>query len=686
MGSLPKGDYSPANHHKNIIQQVVKDRVGLQALHRSYGRAFNGLAAWLTDHEREKLANMSEVLSIFPSRTIVLHTTRSWDFLGFPENITDNFSVGSDMIIGLIDTGIWKESESFGDEGFGPVPAKWKGACEGGPGFTCNRKIIGARFYTGTDVSDNIGHGTHTASTAAGNRVKGASYRHIAEGTARGGLPASRIAVYKACGFGGCTDADILAAYDDAIADGVDVISASVGAQYPIEHITHDTILVGSFHATARGILTVNSAGNSGTFPRGISSIAPWLLSVGASTTDRLIVEKLILGDGRIFTGRVLNPLRLTPTPIFSLAYGNMKNSSCDEGQIKRCERNCLDRHYVKGKIVLCDMLPRNITELVQNEAAGVIVEDYPNHHFNYPLPTIALEPAALDQVRAYANTTTPRATITIEGVKDPLAPVVADFSSRGPNTYFPDVMKPDVVAPGVAILAAWPPNIPPSKFDKPGSVKYNLDSGTSMACPHAAGAIAYIKSLHPDWSPAALKSALMTTARPLNASLHPERDFDYGSGNIDPVKASDPGLVYDISEHDYINHLCGTYGSETCSKISGASSQCGENKTSLSELNYPAMTAKINESTISNVSFVRTVTNVGHHPISTYKAAVFLGSEKLKITVAPDALSFNSLNERRSFRVSITGEYPQNEKIVSSSLVWSDGTHTVRSPIILYT
>uniref|UniRef100_A0A7N0UK87 Uncharacterized protein n=1 Tax=Kalanchoe fedtschenkoi TaxID=63787 RepID=A0A7N0UK87_KALFE len=678
MGSLPKGDYSPANHHNSIIQKVVTDR--------SYGRAFNGFAAWLTDHEREKLTNMSEVLSIFPSRTLVLHTTRSWDFLGFPENITDDFSVGSDMIIGVIDSGIWEKSESFRDKGFGPVPKKWKGACKGGPRFTCNRKIIGARFYTGANASDNIGHGAHTASTAAGNRVKGASYRHIAEGTARGGLPASRIAVYKACGDDDCADADILAAFDDAIADGVDVISASIGFQYPIHQISHDTVVIGSFHATARGILTVNSAGNSGTDPRAISSIAPWLLSVGASTTDRLIAEKLVLGDGRIFTGQVLNPLGLTPIPKFSLAYGNAKNSSCDERQIKRCERPCLDRNYVKGKIVVCDMLPHDITQLVQNEAAGLIEENYRDDDVNYYLlPTVALEPADLDQVRAYANTTRPRATITIGGLKDPLAPVVADFSSRGPNTYFPDVMKPDVVAPGVDILAAWPPSIPPSEFDKPGSVKYNLESGTSMACPHAAGAIAYIKSLHPDWSPAALKSALMTTARPLNASLHPEREFAYGSGNIDPVKASDPGLVYDISEHDYINHLCGTHGGETCSKISGASCQCGERKTSAPELNYPAMTAKINASTISNVSFIRTLTNVGHHPTSTYKAEVFLGSEKLKITVAPDALSFKSLNEKRSFRVSITGEYPQNEKILSSSLVWSDGSHTVRSPIILY-
>ena len=181
-------------------------------------------------------------------------------------------------------------------------------------------KIIGARYYsvsvgeTGSAL-DVEGHGTHTASTAAGNNVKGASFFGLGEGTARGGAPSSRIAAYRVCDpVSGCNSADILAAFDDAIADGVDVITISLGSGFALK-FEEDTIAIGAFHAMKEGVLTVNSAGNDGPGAGSVSSVAPWMLSVAASSTDRQIVDKVVLGNGRTLS------VSLTLFFFFSLHY-----------------------------------------------------------------------------------------------------------------------------------------------------------------------------------------------------------------------------------------------------------------------------------------------------------------------------------------------------------------------------
>ncbi|CAM8919630.1 unnamed protein product [Rhodiola kirilowii] len=336
--------------------------------------------------------------------------------------------------------------------------------------------------------------------------------------------------------------------------------------------------------------------------------------------------------------------------------------TSCNETQVKKCSpAGCLDEQYVKGKIVICESFRKNELELLQKGVAGLITQTQSEGLTlvsEFPIPAIILTPAAFDQVRVYMNTTeSPKATIrTSKSAKDPIPPRVASFSSRGPNRLFPDTMKPDVVAPGVQILAAYPPYIPPSKGDQ-SYVTYNFDSGTSMACPHVAGAIAYIKSQHPNWSPSALKSALMTSARSLNASMHPDGEFAYGSGLIDPIKAVDPGLIYDISKDDYVNIICSVYDAETCHKISGKPCECPVQKLAQVDLNYPSMTAKVNASSVINVTFTRVVTNVGANPTSTYNAEVTIASKNLTITVVvPNILSFKDLNEKKSFKVSVTG------------------------------
>ncbi|KAG6426308.1 hypothetical protein SASPL_110530 [Salvia splendens] len=193
MGNLVERNHSLSSHHFNMLRQVVDTRFLGQSLVRSYTRSFNGFVAYLTAQEHEKLASHEGVVSIFPSLSFYPKTTRSWDFMGFHENVDRNPTVESDTIIGVIDTGIWPESESFRDKGFSLPPKKWKGACSGGKNFTCNNKVIGARHYNSLPLPDDSardgqGHGTHTASTAAGNSVTHASFYGIAKGTARGGI------------------------------------------------------------------------------------------------------------------------------------------------------------------------------------------------------------------------------------------------------------------------------------------------------------------------------------------------------------------------------------------------------------------------------------------------------------------------------------------------------------------
>ncbi|XP_028805274.1 LOW QUALITY PROTEIN: subtilisin-like protease SBT4.3 [Neltuma alba] len=636
LSSVPKelSSYSPTSHHLSILQQVSNG--GLTAINdatssliRSYTKSFNGFAAKLTSDQRDRIAEMDEVVSVFESKKLRIQTTRSWDFMGFVEKtIKRNSSAESDVVVGVIDTGVWPESESFSDEGLSDVPEKWRGTCAGGKNFTCNKKIIGARFYSERRDSarDEHGHGTHTASIAAGNIVDGVSFYGLANGTARGGVPFARIATYAACDSenGNCEDKDILAAFDDAISDGVTIISASVGGLF-IEDFLQDSIAIGSFHAMEKGILTVHAAGNAGPASSTVVSLAPWILTVAASSTDRRIIDKLVLGDN--------NGTTLVGNSI------NVFNSNGTEFPIAK----------------MYDSLP--------------IIDSYIN------------------------STKDPKAEIKrSEIVKDENAPRTFKISSRGPNYLVPEILKPDISAPGVDILAAYSPVGSVSSFvEDKRSVNYNFLTGTSMACPHVSGISAYLKTVHPNWSPAAIKSAILTTAKPMKKSYSEDAvgEFEYGSGHVNPVQASDPGLVYDISKEDYVEMLCNFgYNSSQIKMISGNNnSTCPRSpqRELVKNLNYPILGVNIKPLTAFKVEFERTVTNVGFAN-STYKASVVLSDShgKVNITVEPKVLSFKSLNEKMSFVVSVAGEGISNQTAIASSLIWSDGTHNVRSPIIV--
>ncbi|CAI9092715.1 OLC1v1028033C1 [Oldenlandia corymbosa var. corymbosa] len=695
MGSLPAGEYSPSTHHLSILEEVVDSRFVEQSLVRSYKRSFNGFAAKLTNREQQKIAGRDDVVLIFPSQKRHLHTTASWDFMNFSQNVSRNLNVETDIVIGVIDSGIWPESKSFDDTGLGPVPKKWKGACEGGTNFTCNKKLIGARNYVpGEDSARDVeGHGTHTASTAAGSIVRGATFFGIGNGTARGAVPSARIAAYRVCGESGCTDDGIMAAFDDAIADGVDILTLSLGSDSAAD-ITSDTIAIGSFHALRKGILTVQSAGNNGDSPGRVSSIAPWSFSVAASSITRRFVAPINLGNGKTIYGNAINAFKLKGTR-FPLVYGSKASSSCSATDAEQCVDGCLDRDLVRGKIVVCNTDDIQNAAIEVNRTGGVAAifveaERFSGVAFVTFYPYSLVTPQQLTQVISYINSTRfPTANLlTSVAIKDATAPKVATFSSRGPNLIFPDLLKPDITAPGVDILAAWSTVSSPSGaplFDQ-RSVDYNIISGTSMSCPHVTGAAAYVKSVHPRWSPSAIKSALMTTAWKMNASspnIATEAEFAYGAGHLNPTKAAHPGLVYETLESDYLNWICGLNTAREVLKVYGFNVTCkGVVPIETKDLNYPSLSAQVQSDRSFKVTFSRNVTNVGM-PNATYKAKITKNSRGLDVTVVPNTLFFKATHETKSFVVTVTGE--ELRVFASADLEWSDGLHNVRSPIFVY-
>ncbi|XP_042486209.1 subtilisin-like protease SBT4.4 [Macadamia integrifolia] len=695
MGALSKDEgYSPASltsQHHSIMEEVLDDSSINDNFVRSYRRSFNGFAAKLNEQERQKLASKEGVVSVFPSRTLQLETTRSWDFIGLSKAAKRIPSAESDVIIGVIDSGIWSKSESFSDKGFGPPPKKWKGVCNGGQtNFTCNNKIIGARFYKSDSVIDTKGHGTHVASTIAGNLVSNVDFYGITGGNARGGVPSARIAAYKVCTLEGCDEYEILSAFDDAIADGVDIISISIGSG-SFSDFDSNSVAIGAFHAMEYGILTSHSAGNNGPAGQTTASLAPWILSVAASSTGRRIIDKVVLGDGKVLKGSTINSFTLDGTN-HPLIYGKgAAVPNCDEASARLCRDGCLDNNLVKGKIVLCDNLAV-VTETVRSGVLGTVMSADRGSDYSIPnpLPAAHLSTQTAELVKSYINSTkNPTANILkSEVVNDSSAPTIASFSSRGPNGITPDILKPDISAPGVEILAAYPPSVSLTNNDNDKRrVKFNILSGTSMACPHASGAAAYVKTFHPNWSPSTIKSALMTTASPMNPTKNPEAEFAYGAGNINPVKAINPGLVYETLKEDYIKFLCNIgWDTNRVQMVSGDNSSCpqGTKGTAL-DLNYPSMTAYIQQKDKPFVvNFTRTVKNVGLAN-STYKASVINSHSNITIKVEPSVLSVKSLNEDKSFVVTVSGSKLESMSMVSASLVWSDGTHTVRSPIIVH-
>ncbi|XP_019430129.1 PREDICTED: subtilisin-like protease SBT4.15 [Lupinus angustifolius] len=705
MGELPVAKtYAVEDHHHNMLATAIGDkRMARESKIHSYRKSFNGFVARLLPHEAEKLQEEDNVVSVFPNTYRKLHTTRSWDYLGMPLKVERRSNIESHIIVGVLDTGIWIDCPSFNDEGYGPPPRRWKGKCMTGANFThCNNKVIGAKYFNldkegeaveNPSPTDDQGHGTHTASTAAGVAVKDASLYGIGKGTARGGVPSARVAMYKVCWSIGCSDMDMLAGFDEAIADGVNFISVSIGG--PSRDFFSDPIAIGAFHAMRRGVLTSCSAGNDGPQPMTVENVAPWILTVAASSIDRQFTTTVNFGDGKNAIGLSINTFapekKMYPLINGALA-ANITGDNDFFGSASSCDYGTLSKDKVVGRIVYCTGGMGSQDQTIHEYGgAGVIIglEEEIDASYTTIIPGTFVDANKVGKnIDLYINTTkNAQAIIQKTETRRVPAPFVASFSSRGPQVITPNILKPDLTAPGLDILAAYSKMVSLTGYTEDTRFDvFNILSGTSMACPHATAAAAYVKSFHPDWSPAAIKSALMTTATPIRDNL---AELATGSGQIDPVKAVHPGLVYDISVNSYIAFLCKQgYNSTNIGILIGTKGfNCATIKPPPGSdgINYPSMHIQL-ENTDSSISaeFYRTVTNVGYGS-STYKAKV-IAPKGLSVEVIPDTLQFNGLHQDHTFKVVLKGPPMSEETMLLSALLeWSDSRHSVRSPILVF-
>uniref|UniRef100_J3LJW2 Subtilisin-like protease n=1 Tax=Oryza brachyantha TaxID=4533 RepID=J3LJW2_ORYBR len=678
----------------------------------SYHTVFDGFAAQLSEEEAAALRELPGVASVRADRRVELHTTYSYKFLGLnfcPTGAWARSGFGGGTIIGVLDTGVWPENPSFDDRGMPPVPARWQGVCQGGEHFNatnCNRKLIGARFYSKghranypTNPSDAVSLMEYVP--PAGASVAGASVLGVGAGEARGVAPAAHVAAYKVCWFNGCYSSDILAGMDDAVRDGVDVLSLSLGG-FPIP-LFEDSIAIGSFRATLRGVSVVCAAGNNGPSPSSVANEAPWVITVGAATLDRRFPAYVRLGNGRILYGESMYPGKVDlknggkELELVYAAGGTREEMYCIKG--------ALPAAAFAGKMVVCD---RGITgradkgEAVKEAGGAAMIlanseinqqEDSVDAHV---LPSTLIGYREAVELKNYISSTQrPVAKIVFGGTRigRARAPAVALFSARGPSLTNPSVLKPDVIAPGVNIIAAWPGNLGPSGLEDDGRrSNFTVLSGTSMACPHVSGIAALIRSAHPSWSPAMIRSAIMTTADVTDRQGKPIMDGDggkadayaMGAGHVNPARAVDPGLVYDIDPADYVTHLCTLgYTHMEIFKISHAGVNCTAvlQRNAGFSLNYPSMSVAFKTNATSAV-LQRTVTNVGT-PNSTYTAHV-AAPHGVKVRVSPTALTFSEFGEKKSFRVTLDAPAPRDN--AEGYLVWKQsggqGKHRVRSPI----
>ncbi|KAM5548650.1 subtilisin-like protease SBT3.9 [Rosa sericea] len=694
MGERKYGnpELASESHHEILSYVFGSKEATRESILYSYKHGFSGFAAVLTPSQAKHIADVPGVVRVIPHRFLDLHTTRSWNFLQvdshFRNGILSRSQSGIGSIIGVMDTGIWPESESFRDEGMGDIPSRWRGICQEGEKFNhshCNRKIIGARWYIKgyeaefgkIDTSDGLeflsprdasGHGTHTSSTAAGGFIENASFMGLASGLARGGSPP------------------------------------------PLASYVEDVVSIGSFHAVAKGISVVCSAGNSGPYSQTIINSAPWIFTVAASTVDRAFPTAISLGNNQTVVGQGLYT-GMDVNKFYPLVYGqDIASVDADEDSAGSCESGTLNGTLANGKFVLCfqSRSQRSSTAaqstVMSAGGAGLIFAQFPSKDVSLSsgsLPCVQIDFAIGTYILTYIGATRNpivkfNPTKTLLGQQ--ISPEVAFFSARGPNSVSPSVLKPDIAAPGVNILSSWSPaySLLQSSISvtqhQPSPVIFKIESGTSMACPHISGIVALLKVIHPTWSPAAIKSALITTAsledqygQSIEAEGAPQKKadpFDYGGGHVNPNKAIAPGLIYDIETSDYIRFLCSMgYNNSAISAIAGASITCHKLTNVQVNLNLPSIT--IHELK-QRMTVSRTVTNVG--PINSIYIARVQTPAGVSVRVKPSILLFNSTVKKLEFKVVFRPLLKVAGRFSFGNLYWEDGFHVVRIPLTVRT
>ena len=696
----------------------------------NYAYTFNGFAARLSAAQANKLVADKDVLSVSPAETVKADTSSTPTFLGLnaPGGLWDQLggvkSAGEDIIIGVVDSGIWPESLSFADRvdangvpSAAPSakkvyqnPPHWHGKCVVGEGFTatmCNQKLIGARYFNASQggnaginttrpwefnsARDYNGHGTHTTSTAGGNFGVPATGAASIFGSISGMAPRARVAMYKAlwstqdASTASGSTPDLVAAIDQAVADGVDVINYSISGT-----LTNfaDPVEISFLFAADAGVFVAASAGNSGPTTGTVAHPSPWITTVAAGTHNRDGRGSVTLGNGTTYNGASVAKA-VGPLPLIDAEAAGL--TGADATALRLCftagdngGKAVLDPAKVAGKIVVCDRgtNARVNKSLAVKDAGGlgmILANTSPNSlnadfHF---VPTVHVADTDRAAIKAYAATAAATAKINDSTIIfNAPAPFTAAFSSRGPLAAGGgDLLKPDVIAPGQDILAAVAP---------PGQqgLSFNLLSGTSMSSPHVAGLAALLMNLHPNWTPMAIKSALMTTGTDVldggtpAPSDNPVLIFRQGAGHVKPNSAADPGLVYNSGFNDWLAFLCGTTAAvnpASCTALKNAGFSLDA-----SDFNSPS----ISIGDLAGIQTItRKVTNVGS-AAATYNASV-VSQAGVTVEVSPTTLTLNP-GQTKSYTVKFTRTTAALGLFVGGQLTWSDGAHAVRSPITI--
>ncbi|KAL5729851.1 hypothetical protein ACHQM5_002746 [Ranunculus cassubicifolius] len=623
-------------------------------------------------------------------------------------------------------------------------------ACDTGPQFpkgSCNGKIVSARYFSAGAQSvaylnasvdflspfDAVGHGSHVAATAAGNSGVPVVVNGFLYGQASGMAPNARIAVYKAIFPTVATIADVISAIDQATHDGVDILTLAIGPDEPPEDtITFLSVFeIFMLYAQRAGVFVVQAAGNHGPDPSSVVSFSPWAVGVAASGTDRSFSGSLILGDGQRIDGVGLSgPTFGNGTLQYKLVLA--KDAVKLDGNFPRtpeyveeCQHpEALDPYVVQGSIVICTFSAgfynqtSSITAIIDTAktlgfmgfvfVANPSYGDFIAQPIPFSVPGIMIPRIADVQTLSgyYEKQTQRRQGGAIYKGRASIgegrvasfqgkAPTVSRFSSRGPNVIdaygnLADVLKPDILAPGHLVWAAWSPM---SVLDPILTGKsFALLSGTSMAAPHVSGIAALIKQYHPLWTPSMIASAISTTAIKYNnygetimaegpeiASVYPSTPFDIGAGLINPSLALNPGLVFSSDFQEYINFLCSlpNISTTTVNKRTGGS--CNNPLAYPTDLNLPSITiSALNESRIVR----RIVKNVAEKP-ETYLCST-LQPEGVEVSVYPPWFTIASQATQELYiKVNVTKplkKFSFGQLVLTGSL-----DHIVRIPLSVY-
>ncbi|WP_309066673.1 S8 family serine peptidase [Microbacterium sp.] len=689
-----------------------------------YQVALNGFSADLTGAQVDKLRASKDVLGVFADTVRHPQAQSSTDFLGLGsdtdgtggvwEQLGGVDSAGDGVVVGVVDTGIAPEHPSFAGEKLKKQTNKKSAGqpytdgsyvyYEKADGNTFRSPVVtgqdwdkhdyttklvgGQYFHTGAKAAgfdfqhdylsprDGDGHGSHTASTAAGNFGVPASVEGVDFGTISGVAPAAKVSAYKACYVGPdttvtdddiCALSDLVAAIDAAVADGVDVINYSIGGGSATSVLEPDDIAF--FNAAAAGVFVAVSAGNAGPDPATADHASPWYTTVAASTIPTW--EGTVRFEGFEEAGASVSvPFgqEVTGPSIYAgdAAAGESANL---------CLPGTLDAAKVAGHIVVCDRGSNARAEKSQvvKDAGGVgmVLVNVPggadslDNDF-HAVPTVHLSSVHREAVLAYVRGGADRPiTLIGENTTGETTPVpqVAGFSSRGPmHADGSDIMKPDVAAPGVAILAATHNAVD-------ADPTFGILSGTSMASPHVAGLAALYFGERPDAPPAEIKSALMTTAYDtVNADGSANTDpFAQGAGQVDPKRYFEPGLLYLSGAADWAAFIegKGLVDFEGIEPIDG------------SDLNG----ASISIGTLATAQKVtRTVTATA---AGTYTAEASVPG--VNVTVEPSTLSFSKAGESKTFTVTFDNATAPVETWATGSLTWKGEAGDVRSPIAVF-